>query len=407
MGVFSLRQVLVNSESSFGEFISAPGSATFDTNIPITEAEFTAGQTRVDDAAFQSRLAVKRAGHKGHRSGTLRIKARVPGHNTAPTGALTTTWLHTLLGDALGGKLSNAAGTTLSAASSASSFTLTTSTNWGDGYIGRVGSKGDGRGDGQPFVASGVAADVVTALTALPATPNSSDVVYGCLLAFLTEGASLVTKRFAVMHSTTGAQFVLQGCQLASFDIEYDFEGMPMIELVYSVAYWETSAISFPNSTALSASNSAPNAGGSLFLQAVGTATRSVLPVATMKLSVELGLEPQIGPGGSAHYQNVCGWVRTAFDVKVTIGVPWTADWQTFWDTENASLTNKHLLFAANAGHGRVSGFYCPSMFPCGERPSVPVNVKEQDYVTFMLQATEGPDTDTALSRSSLRLFWS
>jgi hypothetical protein len=407
MGVFGRQQLLVNDEGSFGEYIAAPGSATFDTNIPFIEAELAPEQERLDDESMQARLAVKRPGHKGSRRATLTMKVYLCGHGGDPTGALTSTWLHKLLGDGLGGKKSDAAGTTISAAASASGFTLNAAGNWDPGYIGRVGSKQDGVADGQPFVVNTEAAGVVASLVALPATPAIGNVVRGALLAYHAEGATLTTKRFMKLHADGTAQWIAFGCQLAGFKLEWPTGGKPYCSLTYKCAYYERQATTFPDSTTLSAADVAPTAGGSCFINAVGTATRATISPDPFELDVDLGLEPTMGPGGLASYQDVIGWVRTRVDAVASFSIPWTSTYETWWDTENPSLVNKHLCWLASPVHGRATGVYLPNLFPMGERPTMPVNNKGQTYVRVRARASEGPDTTSDLTRSSFRLFFS
>lgn len=406
MGVFNEIQLLVNDEASFGEYGMTPGSATFDTEIPVVGVPtFTADQVREPDEAMQARLAVMAPGHIGARSGQISFDTYWVGHQTAPTGALTETWQQKLLRDGLGGGLVNAAGTTLSAASSASSFTATTIGNWAAGYIGRVGAKGDTKGDGQPFVVGGVAGSVITALTALPATPANTDVLYGAQLAYFAEGASLTTKRFCLMFNDTGNQLHVFGCQLASLVFKMGHGGKPMITWTYNVAYHDRAARSFPATATRGGNDCAPMAGGSMFIQSVGTVTRAELAAEEIELRLDLGLDATHGPGGVGMYQFITGWQRTKAQATIKATIPWVTTYETWWDTANADLVYKHILCALNVGNGRAVGFYAPRCLPMGQRPNLAKNIRNLTKVEVEFGCTEYTVTTNDLTRSAVRLF--
>jgi hypothetical protein len=407
MGVYKLQQLLVGDEASFAEFAMAPASATFDACLPtIGGATLELMQDREPDGSAQARLSVEARGHKGPRTARLRFKTYWVGHLTAPTGALVESWQQRLLGDGLGGNGLSSSGDTIASAASASVVTLTDASDWAAGMVGRVGAKGDGRGDGQAFVVGSKATHTLTNLVALPGTPNAADVVYAAALAYHVEGATLQTKRFCCLHADTGAQIFLFGAQLAG--VEFDIPttgGKPTIEFTYEAAYWERAAKTFPDSTALGVADCAPVGGGSVFINALGTATRELITPESISLSLDMQLSPIIGPGGAGLYQQIVGWTRTAMKAVCTMSIPWTAAYETWWDAENHLMTNKHILATLNVVNGRSIGFYLPNVFPAGSRPTLPRNVNEQTYVDVTFSATEGPNTASDLTRSSVRLF--
>lgn len=401
---YKLRQLLVNDEASFGEYITAPGSATWAKNIPILDATFEPQQDRDPDGSLQSRLAVEAPGHKGPRRGRLRFRCYFLGHITAPSGALTETWQQDLLGDGLGGNSVAEVGGTVSAGATTTSIPFAAATLVRGGII-RLGAKGDAGGDGQAVAVGSTFTTPATLLTAAPAAPANGAVLYAAQMAYHSEGATLTTKRFGMLHATTGAQFILFGAQLAAVKFAFPVGGKPTIEFTYEGAYWERQAITFPNTTALQSHDCAPTAGGSFFLQDFGTTTRATKNVAELEVEMDLGLDPIAAIGGSGTYQYIVGWQRTAAKTVIRARMPWETSFETWWDTENPSLVYKHLLATLNTVNGRSVGFYAPRIQPMGSRPSYPVEVNGQNYVDVAFLCNESTDTTNELTRSAIRFF--
>lgn len=402
---FFKRQVLVADEAAFGEFIADPGSATWEKNLPVLDVTLEPIQTRMEDMSAQARLAVQALGHKGVRRGRIRFRTYWMGHITDPTGALTETWQQQLLGDGLGGNKVDVAGTTIASATGADGFTLNAAGNWAAGVVGRMGSKYDTRGEGHAFVVGSMAGAVVTALVAAAAQPNANDVVRPCQLAYHVEGAALTTKRFMLLHATTGAQVMLFGAQLAGLSLRSPVGGSCEIEWVYEGCYFEREQVAFPSALALQSHDCGPFTGGAFTLQDFGTAARTTITPAEVAIDIQLGLEPVVGPGGAGIYQDVVGWTRTGCRAQIELKVPWTPDLETWWDTENPSLVYKHLLAEFHPGHGRSFGAYFPRVFPMGPRPTDVQRVNEQNYVRVVLGATESTLTTNDLTRSAFRLW--
>lgn len=401
---FKLRQVLVADEASFAENVTALGSVTWSKHIPVLDATFEPMHQREPDEAHRARLANAALTHKGARRGKLRIRSYWMGHISDPTGALTETWQQDLIGDGLGGNATSQVGGVLSGTPTTISLPFTGATLLRGGIV-RVGAKADGRADGQAAVVGSAITTPASLLTALPAAPAAADVLRAAMLAYHSEGATLGTKRFAVLHATTGAQYFLFGCQLSGVKVVMPVGGKPTMELEYEVAYYERSALSYPNSLALQSHDCAPITGGSFFLQDVGTTTRALKNVAELELDIALGLDPIKAIGGAAAYQDTVGWARTGCDVHVRARMPWESSFETLFDTENPSYTKKHMLVTLNTGNGRSVGFYAPSCFLEGQRPDYPVQVGNQNYVETYWRCSEGPDETNELTRSAIRLF--
>ena len=413
---FKCQELAYAAESSFSENAESPTSNTWDARIPfLSSPTVTLTQDRIRDTGLRARMNEESLSHPGAREASLEFTAYWCGHLTTAAGALTQTWQQDLLSDGLGGGNVAAVGTVISgAASSTTSLNVTAGTNFVAGGVTRVGVKGDGRGDGAPLAIASMTdatPDVLALLTAAPAAPTTAgDVVYACQMAFPDEStsATLGTKRFLVSHTTSGAQYHLMGGQLSGLTFDISNGQLPRLTFRYRFAYWARGADTTPSARVIKDHFCAPVAGGSMFINNVGTTTRTTITPASIRFNVNVGLEPIVGPGGAGTFQFITGWQRTMAKADLSMDIPWAvANGETFWDQANQSYTYKHILFGANHTDGRAVGFYLPKVFSVGERPSRPSEVNGQDYVTVNYTCTDGPTTDgsTELIKSNFRLF--
>lgn len=405
--VYALRQLLVSDEVAFAEFIASTGSLTWEKNLPFLDATFEPIQDREADGSAQARLAVDAPGHKGPRRCRIRFRQYWMGHITAPTGAITETHQQQLLGDGLGGNTVSEVGGTVAAGATLTTFTATGGTLVAGGAV-KVGIKGDGKGDGQIYPIGSNIGPPANLLVGFPVAPTAGDLVHACQLAYHSEGAVLVTKRFCMMHATTGAQFVAFGCQLSKTRFGTPVGGKGTIEFEYEGSYWDRVPRAFPDALALQSHDCAPVAGGSCVVQDFGTNTpRATKTVTDFELELDLGLEPLPGIGGSGTYQWILGWTRTRAKAVARFNALWDNSWEAWWDTENPALVYKQMMLTFNPGPGRAFGVYLRKIFPMGPRPSLPVDVNAQNYVPVVVGCTEasGGGAPTELLKSAVTLI--
>jgi hypothetical protein len=409
-GSFRTREVRTAAESSLCENAEAPGSNTFGVNLPVLSCEMRPLHERMTDPAYRARMNERNLSNLGVRSVAIDMSTYFPGHFTTAAGSLVETWFQDILSVALGGGSTAMVGTTVSSATTASSFTPTATTGWAVGMPFRIGAKGDGRCDGQAGVLATVGSPS-TSLVALPGTPSGSDVIYAAQVAYHDEStaASLATRRFLLgwpSSPTAGQQFQALGCQLAGikFNIPLD-GGLPTVDWNWIGAYWAENTETIPGAVTIENNFCAPAAGGSLTLQDVGTATRTTKTPAEIELTIDLGLEPMIGTGGAGTYQNIVGWQRTICRPLIRLRLPWESSFATYWRTANQSITAKHILFNANTIDGRSFGFYMPNCIPVGNTPIYPVEQNGQRYLDVTFEGRDSTVTTSELTRSAIRFF--
>lgn len=407
--LFRLQELLYNTESAFLENAQAPASNTYANRVPILSATCTLEQPRDSDGTVQSRKNLTRTGFLGLRTGTLEFVTLVPGLTTDPgTASITANFATDLLGYGLGGTNFTDDGGTIATGTNGSSFTTTGVTLITNGTIIRVGAKNDGRCDGQAGVVGTWAAGTATMLTAFPGTPAAADAVRTTANIYPTDANPTQTVRFLFGLTDSGAQFHCMGCQLESISDEIDIaSARPMRRTwKYRIAYWDRSAVTVPSSVAMPNADTAPIAGGSLFVNTFGTATRAIEECGSLTLALEMSLIPQMGPRASQEpYGNITGWVSNGCIPTLTWTVPYTTQAATDFDLDGSNNTvHKHALFTSNATTGRCQGFYLPRMYPVGAKPTY-TNVNGLTYVTKVMRGTESTTTTTELTRSCIRFF--
>ncbi len=405
---YKLSQILTGDESAFAE-----SSSSFDGKLRFDDATFSPTHERIPNESKRERLAIVEESIIGSREGELSVNMKWQGHGGTAAGALTETWQQRLLGDLLGGNDTGAVGTTCAAGSTATVVNVQAGAgaNFNAGDVIRVGAKGDGRADGQVGVVASVATDAITLMNALPGAPNAADVVYACQLFYHDESRvvtpTMASKRFNVMHATTGAQHTLYGTCLAGLDFSIPMNGgIPMITARLQAAYQDRVATTFPNTAiTLPEDASAPVMGGSFVFQAIGTTTRKTEDVGEMSLTYEFGLQPRPGSGAVFANQRIVGWARTACRASLELTIPWETEYETWWDTDNTTRTDKYIVWQSNTSDSNCYGFYARRVQPAGPRPNAPVNHNEQCYVKVKVDLTEESSGSNELTKAAIVFF--
>lgn len=410
MSRFEQQQLQFADEGSFNDQSSQSMSKTLATLR--VDAKLNSG--RSTDRSLQTRLWKQRPGYRMVRSCSLEFDVLSAGAQVdTSSGALAATPLHTLLSNGLGGSDLTGVGGVAGATATTTSFPNGTGTR-PRGGLSRVGQAGDGKGEGQGTVwGNPNTALLVAALSA----PGATDKLRAALTAYLKE-IHLASQRFLLRFENDPAmQYILTGLVLNTWGIRY-VSGEPPIETFgFLGAYWdETSGLAEGTEEQCDAHVSA---GGSFFLNTVGTATRPTdeTPNAyEMELTLNLGLEVEPGEVPGLPLCNTRGFVRKRTgDVtgQLRLVYPWEDEQGanaggTEYDKDGSDSVYKHFLWTSSAGEGtdategRHVMAYLPNLFPIGDRPTFRewngLPAQERVYAI-----TEGTDETTDLSRSAFR----
>lgn len=283
--------------------------------------------------------------------------------STAPASALAT-FLGTVFGATAA---SHSAALTFSAGDATDPIGTSLSTVT-PGSVIRCGVKADTRNDGQ-FVAVGASATThLNPLTALGASPSNGDALYCSRMVHGSQTAgtyeTLTSHRFLVQYAQQ--QYLAHGCYPTSAEFAIDVGGIPSIKLTFAVSWWETRSATFPSATSVQDFGAAPVAGGSMFLAAVGTATRTTVVARSVSMSVGLNNMGEKGVGGYSEFQDVVGCSRG----PATLGMEMVIDSETagtdtygaLFNVSENSRTNFHALYTMSVGDGRSVAMYWPNL---------------------------------------------
>ena len=342
----------------------------------------------------------------GPQEGEVVTKHYLTGHGSATSGATALTSLPTLLLQVLGAAAVSAASGTTFTGGTAAVPTTTASGTFTAGSLCRGGVKGDGRCDGQWAAIATHTTTTLTLLTALPAAPSNGDVLHSAeTISVLELPSSLgalrgITWRF----QTANLQYDCHGCYAKSVRFTVPVNGgLPLVEITWGVSWWEPVAGTFPTATSGELFQPGPSGpGGSFFLAAVGTASRSTRVITSFSINVELNTKPIMAPGGITNYQAIVGARRA----KPTITVEWeeeapaastTPQSDTDWDTQY------HALLSCCVAPGSALAFYFPRLCPMGPKPTQgatdDLNRQPRRYAAY-----SGNTQTTDLTASAMRI---
>ncbi len=402
-----LGAVLYNTESAFGE-----NTNTYGTRLQVVNAVDVSGLT-------QDRMNINPTQQRPHEGvpdvrltygGSFTVELLLTGHGGTAAGSLTPTDLATLLGYTIGTLRTADIGATVTTGTSATQFTATGITMTA-GTLCRVGIVGDGRGGGQFAAVSGESVDVITLLTALGGTPTpSTDLAYAAQIIYPSETPgtfeTVQSLRFQLM--TANQQYRCHGCYPTSVTLSgLNVGEVPKVSITYGVAWWESTSQTFPNTTATAAKAGAVIAAGSLFVNAVGTATRTTYPLRDFSVTINYEHVPLVGPEGVDAFQGVVGCVRTRCQAMLTTTFDGesagTHIWEDLYTTSEQTVTNRHILWTGSAVDGRAVGMYFPNCKPITPRPTQQ-DLNGLNRVTVQWEAMTGQTTTSDLTLSNFRL---
>lgn len=302
----------------------------------------------------------------GTMGGSFKTKLHLPGHGSTTSGSTTLTGVETLLGYVFGNAAASAASGTTFTGGTATAPTTTASGTFSAGSICFAGSLGDAAGGGQAAAISTHATTTLNLLTALGGSPTNGHVLYSAVNIYPSEAPTSTTvQSLRFLLQTANLSYECHGCYPTAVAISGLEPGaLPTIEITWAVAWWRYSTATFPSAVATETYNPGPAAGGSLFVNDVGTATRSTRTLMRgFSIDYTLGMETLKGPGGVNAYQDIVGCRRTVDKIKVT----WTEE----ADANTASpvlpgygtgTTSKHILYTSSTAAGSRIAIYMPKV---------------------------------------------
>ena len=328
------------------------------------------------------------------------------GHGSTTAGAVTREEHELMTGYFLGSSATGGSGGT--ATGGTANIPTTSGESLIVGQIGWCGVKGDGRGDGQAFVVGTDGAGSLTLLTNLPGAPTNGDVIYGGAHAYVNEAAASVAITSLRGRALTNNQnYAMRGQYPKSWSLAGTNPGeIPRVTATLGVSDWDPTATTLPSATAIDEFNAASCAGGSLFINNVGTATRAVYDARDFAINVALNTIALPGPGGNSALQRDVGAVRgpTMITVSFTLDAQTasaTPTWEGLWDSDSQYY---HLLWNANgAATGKRLAVYFPRLCIVDKKP-VQFSRNGVNSIRVTMQAYTGATTTSELTLSAMRI---
>lgn len=342
----------------------------------------------------------------GIMGGTFRTRFFLTGHGSATSGATALTSLATMLQYVIGAAVVSAASGTTYTGGTATAPTTTASGTVAAGALVRSGALGDARGGGQFHAVSTHSTTTLNLLTALGGAPTNGDVLHSAEMVYTIElpATSNVVTGLSWRLFTANLQVDCHGCFARSVTITLPVDGsLPTIEIEWEVSWWEFISATFPTATSMEEFTPAPaGPGGSVFLNAKGTATRATRTTTAFTVNLTTGIAPIRAPGGVSQYQAIVAARRTPMDITVeweeeAPSASTTPQSDTDWDQE------KHLLYTLSPVAGRAVGVYFPRLIPIGARP-VQNSTDTLNRQLRRYRATTGDTKTTDLTASAMRI---
>ena len=401
-----LQCLLWDDEAAWGDTVTSMAGAK---KITILEPIDVSGLTHpmLESGRVTQYLQERTAGVPGVQQGSFSFRVYLCGHGSTTAGAITLSDLENLMGWVLGAvKATPADGTTVNGGASTTTNAVTVaSATFAAGQLFRICTKGDGGADGQWGVVNTHTLTDLLSRTAFAAAPANGAVVYTAANVHTTEAASgsaISGYRFQIF--TANKQFICHGCFPTGVTLDLPISGLPTATITIGVSWFELTADTFPETTALTTHTPAPIAAGSFFLQTHGTTTRNTLSIRSFSLDVQLGVQPLMGPDGNNAYQAIVGARRMPSKITATVVVDAlaAATNPTYWA---AWLTNSahHILYSLSTANGQAMAVYLSRVFYGGNRPTQN-DMDGLNRTTLVFDASTNNVTTSELTLSALRI---
>lgn len=398
--------LLWDTESSYGEL-----STTFSRRLPVAMElnDIMSGlsQDRMDPGWTQSYNNDGAHSVKLLQGGSFTLRGPLTGFGSTSAGALAATEQSLYLGYVVGNSDVTQDGGTVNTPTSATQFSLTGATVLAGGII-AVGTLGDGDGEAQCYAVNN--ASTITVLNALAGTPVGAQVVRVAQLIYPSESPTSTTVQSLRLQVQTSDQRanIYGVCPTSLAFTGLNTGEVPHWEVTHSCAAWEMeSASTFPTSTSTDNFSPAPVAAGTLFMNTVGTTTRSLIDYRDLSIRIDLQTVPLMGPNAPRTYQGQvgCRRIRCKAFLEFTVDseTAGTDTWGDAWNTADLSQVYRHAMLTLNPSDGQQIAFYFPKLKFTGARPTQ-MTRNGLNAKRVMFEALTGGTTTNALTLSNWRL---
>ncbi len=405
-----LGAVEAADETTFGENVS-----TWDYRLPVLGRVDTSGLTqpkmRIDIAK-----QYMNDGYQDLRSvmgGELSMEFVLPGAGSTTAGAIPTSNMATFLGYVFGNVAQSAASgtTTNGAGTDGDTMTTTASGTFTAGSLCRIGSLGDGDGEGQCYAIQSHSGTTLQLLNETAGTVANGQVIYTGFNIYPSESPSTAGGGTSLRLSvrTANQQYICHGCYPTSASITDLGPGkQPKVRVTFAVAWWATANDTFPVSTSIQSHAGVVCAAGSLFVNAVGTDTYATKSCRDFEFNFTMENVPLVGPGGVNAYQHIIGYRRVRHEATVSwvedADAAGTQTWDDHYTTSENATTNKHACYTMATRDGATAALYFPNLTMIDPRP-VQFEMNGLNCVKPTFRCDTGGTKTTDLTSSPWRLF--
>lgn len=344
--------------------------------------------------------------------GSFTTELHLTGHGETTIGSPSLSTTETLMGYVWGNVALSATASTTLTGGTANIPTTTASNTFLDGALCRIGALGDGDGEGQMYAIATHETTNLTLLNDLAGAPVNGAELAPAANFYLHEtpygmGLNASTPGLRFRFLSSNLQYSCHGCFPTGLTITAASPNeSPVATITWEVSRWSAVSATFPSAVTMLANRPAPNAAGTLFVNDVGTATRSVRAYRNLTIDIGLGFQGIVGPGGVSAYQKYVGCCRMPTTVKwswvedadATTASPVLQGWGT---ADNKRI---HIMATLSPTVGKQVGFYSPNV--CVATVPVQFNDNGINRLKFEGTAETGTTTTNDLTASALRMGW-
>jgi len=181
-----------------------------------------------------------------------------------------------------------------------------------------------------------------------------------------TPGTYETLSSIRLLFQSAQQQYLCHGCYPTAAEFMINVGEIPRIKVTYAVSWWELRSSTFPSATAVEDYGAAPVAGGSMFINAVGTVTRNTVVARSVSFTIGLANVGENGVGGFDEHQLVVGCNRgpttLALEMVIDSEAAGTDTYGDLFDVSENSRINRHALYSMSTGDGRSIAFYWPNL---------------------------------------------